>query len=98
MKLHRVPQKDNNAPNFLAKLADIRVLSPDGVFINDLHEPSARVLKDLTKTHSNTNLVPRGFDPPMCPNPDQMLGGSNLGASMATSPPNIAVMTFDLVD
>ena len=79
-------------------MAARRVLSPDGVFINDLHEPSARVLKDLTKTHSNTNLVPRGFDPPMCPNPDQMLGGSNLGASMATLPADIAVMALDSVD
>ena len=45
IKLHHVPQNDNDAFDFLTKLAARRVLSPDGVFINDLHEPSARVLE-----------------------------------------------------
>ena len=66
--------------------------------ISDLHELSAHVLKDPTQTHSNTNLVPRGFDPPMCPDPDQVPEGTNLGASMATSPANITVMALDPVD
>ena len=46
IKLHHVPRKDNDAADFLAKLAARRVPSPDGVFINDLHEPSAYVLED----------------------------------------------------
>ena len=43
IELHHVPQKDNDAPDFLAKLSARWVPSPDGVFINDLHESSARV-------------------------------------------------------
>ena len=46
IKLHHVPQKDNDAIDFLAKLAARQVPSPDGVFINDLHELSTRVLED----------------------------------------------------
>ena len=80
------------------KLVTRRVPSLDGVIIKDLHEPSARVLEDPTQTHSNTNLVPGGSTPPTCPNPDQVLGGSNLGASMSTSPTDIAMMALDLVD
>ena len=45
IELHLVPQKDNDAINFLVKLAARRVPSPDGVFINDLHEPSAYILE-----------------------------------------------------
>ena len=45
IELHHVPQKDNDATDFL---------SLDGVFINDLHEPSAHVLEDPIQTHSNT--------------------------------------------
>jgi len=48
IELHHVPQKDNDATDFLAKLATRRVPSLDGVFINDLHEPSAYVLEDPT--------------------------------------------------
>ena len=43
IELHHVPQKDNDAADFLAKLAARWVPSPDGVFINDLHEPSTHV-------------------------------------------------------
>ena len=46
IELHHVPQKDNDATDFLMKLAVRRVPSLDGVFINDLHEPSARVVED----------------------------------------------------
>ena len=46
IELHHVPQKDNDAADFLTKLAARLVPSPDGVFINDLHEPSTRVLED----------------------------------------------------
>ena len=61
IELHHVPQKDNDAADFLMKLAARRVPSPDGVFNNDLHEPSARVLEDPTSLWLN---------------PDQALGGS----------------------
>ena len=70
IELHHVPRKDNDAADFLAKLAARQVSSPDWVFINDLYEPSTRVLEDLTQTHSNTKLALRGFDPPTCPDPD----------------------------
>ena len=65
------------------KLAARRVLSPDGVFVNDLHDPSAYVVEDPT---------------PLWLNPNQVLGGSILGASMATLPANIAMMALDLDD
>ena len=45
IELHHVPLKDDDAANFLAKLAARRVSSLDGVFINDLHEPSTHVLE-----------------------------------------------------
>ena len=45
IEMHHAPRKDNDADNFLAKLAARRVPSPDGVFINDLHESSARILE-----------------------------------------------------
>ena len=45
IKLHHVSRKDNDAVDFLAKLAARRDPSPSGVFINDLHEPSTHVLE-----------------------------------------------------
>ena len=72
--------------------------SLDRVFNNDLHEPSARVLKDLIQTLFDINLAPEGSDLPMCPDPDQVLGGSDLGASMTTSPTGVAVVALDLAD
>ena len=45
IELHHVSRKDNDAADFLAKLAVRRVPSPDGVFINDLHEPFTRILE-----------------------------------------------------
>ena len=47
IELHRVPQKDNDAVDFLAKLAARWDLSPSGVFINDPHELSTRILEGL---------------------------------------------------
>jgi len=47
IELHHVHRKDNDAADFLTKLATRRDLSPSGVFINDLHEMSARVLEGL---------------------------------------------------
>ena len=55
IELHHVPQKDNDATDFLAKLAARQVPSLDGVFINDLHEPSARILEGLIQTHLDAN-------------------------------------------
>ncbi|XP_066374852.1 uncharacterized protein [Miscanthus floridulus] len=46
IELHHVPQKDNDAADFITKFVARRVPSPDGVFINDLHEPSAHILED----------------------------------------------------
>jgi len=44
IKLHHVPRRDNDAADFLAKLATRRDPSPSGVFINDVHELSVRIL------------------------------------------------------
>ena len=74
------------------------MLSPDGVFINDLHKSSARILEDPIQTHSDTNLTLGGSDLPMCPDPDQLLGGSDLGASMTTSPIDVAMVALDQAD
>ena len=54
-----------------------------GVFINDLHEPFERILEGLIQTHSDTNLA---------------LGGSDLGASVTTSPADIAMVALDQAD
>ena len=83
IELHHVPRKDNDVADFHTKLATRRVPSPDGVFINDLHEPSTRILEGLIQTHSNTNLA---------------LGGSDLGASMTTSPADISMVALDQAD
>ena len=64
------PEKDKDATDFLAKLAARRLPSPDGVFINDLHELSAHILEGPIHTHPDANLE---------------LGVSDLGASMTTS-------------
>ena len=45
IELHHVPRRDNNAADFLAKLAARRDPPPSGVFINDIHEPSTRILE-----------------------------------------------------
>ena len=80
------------------KLAARQVPSPDGVFINDLHESSAHVLKDPIQMHFNTNLSRGGSNLLTYPNPDQLLDCSDLGAFMATSPTDIAIMALDPVD
>ena len=48
IELHHVPQRDNDAVDFLAKLAARRDPSPSGVFINDVHEPFACILDGPT--------------------------------------------------
>ena len=48
--------------------------------------------------HCDTNLALGGTDLPMCPDPDQVLGGSNPGTFMATSPADIIMMALDPVN
>ena len=45
IELHHVPRRDNDAADFLAKLAARRDPSPSGVSINDVHEPSTHILE-----------------------------------------------------
>ncbi|XP_066374497.1 uncharacterized protein [Miscanthus floridulus] len=49
IELHHIPRRDNDAADFLAKLAARRDPSPSGVFINDIHEPSACIMEGLTQ-------------------------------------------------
>ena len=77
------PDRTNEAANFLAKLATQWVLTSDEVFINDLHELSTRILESLIQTHPDANLA---------------LEGSDLDASMTTSPIDVVVVTLDQTD
>ena len=61
--LHHVPRTDDDAADFLAKLAARRDPSPSGVFINDIHEPSARILEGLVQTHPQCPASARGLRP-----------------------------------
>ena len=63
IELHHIPRRDNDAADFLAKLATRRDPSPSGVFINDIHEPSARILEGLTQTHPDAQPTLGGSDP-----------------------------------
>ena len=83
IELHHVPQKDNDAIDFLVKLAARRVPSLDRVFINDLHESSSRILEGSIQTH---------------PDADPTLGGFNPSASVTTSPIDVAVLALDQAD
>ena len=55
----------------------------DLVFINNLHEPSIRILEGPIQTH---------------PDADPALGGSDPSASMMTSPADIAVLALGQTD
>ena len=72
-------------------MAARRVLSPDGVFINDLHKSSARILEGPIQTHPDAKPAPGGSDPDAKP----ALGGSDPSASMTMSPTNVAVLALD---
>ena len=61
------------------KLAVRWVPSLDGVFINDLHEPSARILEGPIQTHPEANPALEGSDP----DPKQVLRGSDPSAMVA---------------
>ena len=94
IKLHHVPRKDNDAADFLVKLATRRDPSPSGVFINDVHELSARILEGPVQTHPDAQPVPGGSDPDAEP----ALGGSDPSTSMTTSPANVSVLALDQTD
>ena len=63
IELHHVPQKDNDAANFLTKLAARREPSPSGVFINDVHEPSARILEGAIQRTPTPSRCPGALTP-----------------------------------
>ena len=83
IELHHVPRMDNDATDFLAKLAARWNPSPSGVFINDVHKPSARILESPIQTHPNARPV---------------LGGSDPSTSITTSPTDVAVLALDQTD
>ena len=98
IELHHVPRKDNDAADFLTKLAVRRVPSLDGVFINDLHEPSTHVLEDPTPLRLNPDQVLGGSSVPTRSNPDQALVGSCPNIPITTSTGDTAMMTLDPAD
>ena len=83
IELHHAPRKDNDAADFLAKLAARWDPSPSRIFINDLHESSARVLEGPIRTHPNASPV---------------LGGSDPGASVTMSPTDVAMVALEQTD
>ena len=85
------PPKGHDATNFLAKLAARRDPSPNGVFINDLHEPSARVLEGPIQTHPDAKPVLGGSDP----NASRRSGALT---PVPTSPADVAVLALDQTD
>ena len=74
------------------KLAARRDPSPSGVFINDVHEPSARILEGPTRTHLDAQPALGGSDHDAQPAP----GGSD--PSTSTSPANVAILALDQND
>ena len=68
--------------------------SPSGIFINDLHEPSTRILEGPTQTHPDTRPAPGGFDPGAKPT----LVDSDPSTSMTASPADVAVLALDQTD
>jgi len=92
IKLHHIPRRDNDAADFLAKLAARRDPSPGGIFVNDIHEPSARIIEGPTRTHPDAQPMLGGSDPDAQPAP----GGFD--PSTSTSPANVAVLALDQTD
>ena len=72
-------------------MADRRDLSPSGVFINDLHEPSARVLEGPIQTHPDAKPALGGSDPDAKP----ALRGFDPSALVMTSPTDVAVLALN---
>ena len=78
---------------------------PSGVFINDVHEPSAHILESPIQAHSDTQATPVASDPDArsvlggsYPSVKPALGGSDPSTSMTTSPTNVAVLALDQND
>ena len=92
IELHHVPRRDNDAADFLAKLAARQDPSPSGVFINDIHEPSVCILEGPTQTHPDAPPTLKGSDPDAQPAP------GDFDPSTSMSPTNIAVLTLDQTD
>ena len=65
-----------------------------GIFINDLHEPSAHVLEGPIQTHPDAKLVPWSSDLDAKP----ALGGSDPNASMMMSPADVTMLALDQTD
>jgi hypothetical protein len=59
LEFHHVSRDNNVAADVLSKLGSKRALVPTGVFIQDLHKPSIRLLSDPETSHSDT---PSGHD------------------------------------
>ena len=94
IELHHVPQKDNDATDFLTKLAARWDPSPSRVFINDVHEPSAHITESPIQTHPDAQPALEGSDP----NAKPARRGSDPSTSMTTSPTNVAVLALNQID
>ena len=68
--------------------------SPIRVFINDLHEPSARILEGPTQTRPDGQPMIGGSAPDAQPAP----GGSNPSTSITTSPADVVLLALDQTD
>jgi hypothetical protein len=53
LEFHHVSRDNNVAADVLSKLGSKRALVPAGVFIQDLHKPSIRLLSDLKTSQSD---------------------------------------------
>ena len=79
--------------------------SPSGVFINDVHEPFARILEGPVQTCPDAQPALGGSDPDAKPvpggsdpNAKLVLEGSDPSTSITTSPVSIAVSALDQTD
>jgi hypothetical protein len=54
LEFHHVSRDNNVAADVLSKLGSKRALVPVGVFVQDLHKPSIRLLSDPETLHRDT--------------------------------------------
>ena len=92
IKLQHVPRRDNEATDFLAKLATRQDPSPSGVFINDIHELSTRILEGPTRMHPDAQPVLRGS------NPHAQLVPRGSDPSTSMPPASVTVLAPDQTD
>ena len=78
IELHHVPQRTTTPLTSSQNWWPNGNPPADGVFVNDLHEPSTSIREDLTQTHSNTNLALGGSDPLTCSDPNERSGALSL--------------------